>query len=1363
MQNVTTGNRDTVIRTMIAEAGREGPRGLQAVSSVMFNRAAATGLSMDQIARQRGQFEPHMTEAGRARMASYRPGSAVWRAAEAALDRSMAGDDPTGGADHFYAPVAQAAATDGRAAVPRWAVGKTGNRIGNHVFYSLGYGNRTAPRAGAQTGASLPGTSVPTTPDRPPMSAGEALSGSSGGTGPTRGGTLTGEAILGGALPAERPVRSNTSGAAKGAWQAILERDAGPYVDRRISTERPVIEAQNAQSLNSLPISEANSITGLDRLSNSVVVNTPIGAAATWLRDTLELGIVRDDPTFRYDDNLEDIEKDRTRRQVDELRTNAGSMQEVERIRMRQDEDAARLGEIGGGVSGFLYNAGGSVLDPIGIAAGLGVGSVLKVANMGSRVYALNGQRAALTGSLAAEGAAGAGLTMAALDAAGTYVSPGDYVAALAAGGAMGMLTVPFVSRGGNREARATGLIPELPARGAAPDRPATEALNEARDAAAGAEIAVLAKVEAQLGPNATPTQIAKAAEDEHVAAAAAPILDTINPIPEHNRFTSPNHQPDPAKQARLEAATDLVRDPTERGLIMQQLERAETIDLMNPHTAPSDAMEALWRKTGLSSTGLTMLRSNSPFMRGVSKILGEGASGHSGRRHSVAMDASINEQAFMNPMQGWEANIQMFRREQGAKVHTRYTDGGEFNRMFDDRVALEMRNRARPDLYAPDPSPAIQRAADMAAETYRLAGEAQVKWKTVGSQNIEVGDKSYFQQSLDPAKLLKLSRDDPARLSEYRVIYADQGRQIFGWDEKFADEFSRGYMAVALDKATGGYRAPANLSHHSAGDIVLETLRAMRETSKGAAAGRLDKEIAKFARGGASFTKKRLDWDVTNPYRAKDGSEIRLLDLASTDILAMTRAYARRAAGEIGLHKAGIEGRHGADLMRRAAQMEVAAGRATQKELDAFDQIMSELMGTEFSKAVRVPFLQNLNMITSAVKLGGMAITQFGETANAMATIGVSRTVAMVPNAKRLYQQVQAMRKGEVVDNGWLNSMETEQGFGFGMESYILDRGLDNRDAGIDLYGQENIGLISKASRGAAHLNAIYSGQRVMTAVQTRFMAEEIARKAVKFIRSGKQDRALLDMGLTPELREALKANIDLIAPKVNGKVPVFNIRAGNLTPAQISEFVGVIHRGAGQIIQKNYVGETGIWAHNDVLKSLLQFRTFSLVSTEKQWGRNIRTMGHAKAFAFMVASTSIAMPLHMARVHAKAIGMEDAERQEYLERELSFATVAQASMSYASSAGFLGDLWNMGGSAASDIAGDAAPEWLQATANPRGSGRPQDFLGGAVMPSASLLQDTFDLAHGDWAKLRSLLPGGSLPVVVPALNVAEGAMTEE
>lgn len=152
--------RDDAIRTILSEAGNQGPTGEQAVANVIRNRSVQGGFGGDNpsdVVRKPFQFEPWNTPEGRAKMAGYDPNSPEYQAAGSALDKAYTGDDPTKGATHFYSPGAQAAL--GRPA-PAWDNG-TGKDIGDHRFFGGipgpgdgGATELTAQRRGFNSGAA---------------------------------------------------------------------------------------------------------------------------------------------------------------------------------------------------------------------------------------------------------------------------------------------------------------------------------------------------------------------------------------------------------------------------------------------------------------------------------------------------------------------------------------------------------------------------------------------------------------------------------------------------------------------------------------------------------------------------------------------------------------------------------------------------------------------------------------------------------------------------------------------------------------------------------------------------------------------------------------------------------------------------------------------------------------------------------------------------------------------------------------------------------------------------------------------------------------------------------------------------------
>lgn len=139
-------DRDALIRTVIGEAQAEPPEGQAAVAAVVLNRARQRNMTPSQVVLEPNQFEPWGNPTTAQRLASIKPDDPLYQAAAAQVDRALQGYDPTGGADHFFAPKAQAEL--GRE-VPSWARGEP-LVIGGHNFYSLGGSTEDARLAASE-------------------------------------------------------------------------------------------------------------------------------------------------------------------------------------------------------------------------------------------------------------------------------------------------------------------------------------------------------------------------------------------------------------------------------------------------------------------------------------------------------------------------------------------------------------------------------------------------------------------------------------------------------------------------------------------------------------------------------------------------------------------------------------------------------------------------------------------------------------------------------------------------------------------------------------------------------------------------------------------------------------------------------------------------------------------------------------------------------------------------------------------------------------------------------------------------------------------------------------------------------------
>jgi spore germination cell wall hydrolase CwlJ-like protein len=153
---------DLLARTLLGEAGNQGPQGQQAVAQVIVNRAKQSGQPISDVIMAKGQFEPWGNPRTRAQLEAIDTNSPQYQDAltnaQAVLNGSAQLPPAVAGADHFYSPTSQAKL--GRPP-PSWDNG-SGTDMGGHRFFGLGYGGQPPVAPGA------PPQGMPQSPQAPP-------------------------------------------------------------------------------------------------------------------------------------------------------------------------------------------------------------------------------------------------------------------------------------------------------------------------------------------------------------------------------------------------------------------------------------------------------------------------------------------------------------------------------------------------------------------------------------------------------------------------------------------------------------------------------------------------------------------------------------------------------------------------------------------------------------------------------------------------------------------------------------------------------------------------------------------------------------------------------------------------------------------------------------------------------------------------------------------------------------------------------------------------------------------------------------------------------------------------------------------
>lgn len=1034
------------------------------------------------------------------------------------------------------------------------------------------------------------------------------------------------------------------------------------------------------------------------------------------------------DPDYRFDAaRLDEFRKDPMNFTHEELLhlSEASSRQDelriVAEIGQRRENDrtiAAR-----GGSVALLAGLTGGLADPVGWAAGIGAGKVAQLA------YAGRASMLARAGIAAAENAAANIAITAMLDAAGGYVTKHDYLMAGVTGATLG---AGFGVMGKAIEDSIHGV-----ARGAAKYN------NDL-------QVEALKRV----GPDATPEQFQSAMRDiEHERAAARVQSDSVilAPVDETQRLSglqglAEGETPrilteDENLRADVKArhGLDSITDEAERAAATEMYARAE--DSLKRRPVDVKKAESMLTKLGgvgswLESTGMVMARSKNPIMQWAASNLSEiaGSALERGRTASILKSQLEDHGRFQ--WGEYNSAFDTYRKARGVGIWDEFTTG-QARKEFDKAVALEVNARrfgrtSTDDLHIKAGADAWEAGMDRFRTWQQTA-------RTVGHEALGASSRGYMPLRLDPHKIIEWQ--NAGKLGALENHFAQQFVDQLGIPQDQAVKVAKDYIGYAKRRALGGTDVPGNLHNPDMADALEEAL------AKAGVYGQetMQKFAERLQRGGAGFTKTRkLDIDISGQVLdPKSGEMVPLIDFYSTDMAKLYQGYMARVTGEVALAQHGIYGTPGIKTMREA--MTHGPNAASPKEMEAFDAFINDMLGRGEGPSGAERVWSNVRALSSMRYLGGMAITQTAEMIQLASHLGVGSLLKSVPLLRQAFDEVRAGGGSKLVSQievygGYLDA---EARFHFPFEE-------PNQ---VRLYGHDSPGIATKMIRSAGRGFQKISGHQAVHRFQMKMAVEQIGVKALRAARNGDVPHALLaDMGFTAEKLAAIREDLPNIATFDD---------AGNLrdldfsktkNPAAVADFIQATQRGARQIIQGHYRGETGKYATSALGRFLTQFRSFSILSAEKQWARQVGAVGYATAGLYLIGQLAIAAPIHLARVQLAAAGKSSTERRKYLENELNPVAFSRSLMNYASLTGVL------------DIPTDAVMGVANAFGAPTGDNARLGTRGiEGLNPTLGYLGQTYKAGSrllynpsGDnLMKLgRAALPGGNLPYLLPMLN---------
>lgn len=735
----------------------------------------------------------------------------------------------------------------------------------------------------------------------------------------------------------------------------------------------------------------------------------------------------------------------------------------------------------------------------------------------------------------------------------------------------------------------------------------------------------------------------------------------------------------------------------------------------------------------GAQSTANRMLRSDNPVVRMAAAELLESPSGAAGRRSTASIAAWTNNRAYLgNTLNDYQASYAKYRLSQGENV-VGDIFGGKAKTQFDRMVAEEIESR-QPGAAAVNSPASVKEAADHLEKAYDRIRIAQTQAKTIGWASLPESSKGYMPHRMSPEKVQRLTVGQTQALHQALM---DQFISIEGFDISFSNKLARQYIDSVKTRAFGGFSSPLGIHQVGAADIVEDALQQM-----GMSQQQITAMMKKYMAGGPGHTKRRLRLDLNQVY-GEGADSFKLMDLFTTDQFSLLRSQSQRVAGEVALARHGVMGKPGLKLLRKAMEMGGDGEKATLDEIEAFDQVAAEFMGEPFGTQSKLA--DRVMQVNSVARLGGMGFTQFAEAINGVFHVGALKAMSTIPSMLRLHGEIKALAAGKQVKNPIIGSIEQYGGAEFGTDAYKTVFPFDNESLGHQTFGAETLSAGDRLLRGASFLQGKLSFWRAIHSAQQRGFAEQVVRKAAGYLKDGGNDAALKDMGMDDALLGRLRKDLNNIATFNNGSLTDFDISKATDKEAA-TEFVQAIHRGVSQIIQGTFIGETGKWSHDGMMRIMTQFRTFSLTSVEKQWNRQVGNVGNMQAFGMLLGAMSMAAPIYMARTYLASIGKAD--QDAYLEKQLAPERIARATLNYIAMAGLAGEFID----AASAITGVTSPTGGR-------SGVASDFVGTVVAPAAGLADDAWksiqDTKEGtDPFGLLKNMPFSKLPYLTPLIN---------
>lgn len=662
-----------------------------------------------------------------------------------------------------------------------------------------------------------------------------------------------------------------------------------------------------------------------------------------------------------------------------------------------------------------------------------------------------------------------------------------------------------------------------------------------------------------------------------------------------------------------------------------------------------------------MGSASSVLMNSKNPVFRGLALRLLENAQGGSYHGKTSAILADVNN----NLIRSAEKN--------------RYNDG--FSQYIKDNnlkatdflnpaVTREFNNQVYTAIIKGIPDgtpPGVRLAAEGVADKFKKGLELRKAAGERGFEDVQFA-KDYVPVVYDGIKVTEAINKMGSKEAVIELLSKGYQTGKYKMGKKAADALAKVQLVRASD---------STLSSRVAFDRVISQEQQAMLVADLRKAGVPDNLIDNFIEGNEL---SEMAESVSNRAKASMGINtqaqfggVRVQDLLNTNIGELADNYGKEAAGGAALASMGFPTTQSAlnaiDAAERAGRNMVGADAAAIKQLraeaemlrDSVRLIMGNTIDSDPNSGI-VRGTRRVREVTGLLRLGQMGFAQIPEVARSIVKMGLGTILSSVPATKFLRSR--AAREGGTAQ-GLLKEPELRE-----MEELVGYIGEDNWLTGWnvrhDEFGEtgDNINRISKiVDNGLAmgsRVNLWLSGFKAVQGGSEKIVARSINKRLKEHLSGGKKlPKADLDeIGLSEDVMSRLQRHFDdnpAYADYNGEQVRMMNFDA--MEP-DLRETVGVaVRRMSGRLIQRNFIGDEGIWMNKWWGKALTQFKSFSIVSVEKQLIHDLRG---DKIHAAMILgwSTLLGFAAYATQMQMQAIGRED--RDKFLKQKFASNNIA-------------------------------------------------------------------------------------------------------